>query len=572
MDGESSGGRQLKRRRKEPLAGADWLSKLDDVALGHILSFLPAKEAARAAVLSPRWRHVFAAVHTVSLKEPEGTDKDDGGNRGRDSPSDDRHRHQRRQRRHPPSFPSAVSAAIIARQRRRGAAAPLRALRVAMERYRGREDSSTVDLWVSHAVQQAAPGGLDLDLRIWCRRMLCDRPYALREGNNEAGPEPEMFYPPLHSSPSPTVDDNNDDDEEGDERHVPRLLCDPPEYIIPRLLFSCAELRSLSLSSCRLAPPRTVITLPSLVTLHLSHAPDGSAGVARLVAGCPRLADLTLEMCEAVTALAVHGGARLRRLALRCCHNLATVTVDDSSELRAFEYMGAVPDNASFLTMHGGTGRVGYCKVDICGAEATSEEELTNLRHLLQQFVNAKHLHLESDRLGSGFHKDVPAARSFADFSGLRHLEMRGCLPVGDDGVVIDAMRRVLEHSPNLEALSLAFHPKKHEWGVCHDYETDYCLEEELDAEHHLSYNPNSVLATPSAMIPCLRNKVREINLVHYHGGTAQRALAKFLLCNAPGVQELWCEFAAGPMWTQVQLMREIKGWLINKSANTHFA
>lgn len=62
-------------------------------------------------------------------------------------------------------------------------------------------------------------------------------------------------------------------------------------------------------------------------------------------------------------------------------------------------------------------------------------------------------------------------------------------------------------------------------------------------------------------------SRVREINLVHYQGATRQRALAKFLLCNAPAVDKLWCEFAEGPMWTQVQLMDEIKAWLINKSA-----
>ncbi|CAL5094504.1 unnamed protein product [Urochloa decumbens] len=510
MDGESSGS-QLKRRRKEHSAGGDRLSKLEDRALGHILSFLPAKEAARAAVLSPRWRHVFAAVHTVSLDEPEGTNTDDDDNRGYDSPSDSRRR--------PPPFPTAVSAAIIGRQRRRGVA-PLRALRVAMECYRG-HDTTTVD----------------------------------------------------QSCPSPTVGSQSDDEDEDerDNHHDQRLLCDPPEYIVPRLLFSCAELRSLCLSSCRLSPPRTV-TLPSLVTLLLSHVPDGSTGVKRLVAGCPRLTDLTLEMCEAVTTLTVLGGARLRRLAIRCCHNLAAVAVD-SSELRTFEYRGAVPDSASFLTMHGDAGSIAYCKVDLCGTEATSEVEITNLRHLLHQFVNAKHLHLESDRLGYGFDKDVMTAR-FASFSGLRHLEMRGCLPNSDTGI-IDAMRRVLEHTPNLEALSLAFHPqkstKKHDaWGVYH--EPDYSLEEELDAAHHLGYNRNMVLATPTAMIPCLRSKVREINLVHYHGGTAQRTLAKFLLCNAPAIDKLWCEFAKGPMWMQVQLMREIKGWLINKSANTHFA
>ncbi|CAN6337903.1 unnamed protein product [Urochloa humidicola] len=555
----------------ESPGGGDRLSKLDDVALGNILSFLPANKAARAAVLSTRWRHVFAAVHTVSLEEPEPPipDYDERGccSPGCRSPPDPNAS---------PPFPSAVSAAIIARQRRRGAA-PLCALRVATEDYAG-SDSSTVDQWVSYAVQQAAPdGGLDLALRLCCRRLLCRHslpvpdPYMIDAPVPEPEPTADVG---CESEPEPEPDDDgsvvsSDDDERSHRRDPPWMLVQP-EYTIPSVLFSCAELRSLSLSSCRLAPPRTVITLPSLVTLLLSHIPDAGADVERLVAGCPRLADLTLEACDAVTALTVHGGARLRRLALRCCHNLATVTVGDSSELRAFEYRGAVPD-ATFLTMRGGAGRVGYCKVDICGAEATSEEELTDLRNLLRLFANAKHLHLESARLGAGFDKDVPTR--LAAFSSLRHLEMRGCLPDCDTGVVIDAMRRVLEHAPNLEALSLAFHPQEHDWDDV-QHEIGVFTQEELLDTHHLSYNPYSAFdAAPSAVIPpCMRSRLREINLVHYQGGAAQRALAKFLLCNAPAVDKLWCEFAEGPMWTQVQLMREIKGWLINKSANTHFA
>lgn len=55
----------------EMAAGGDRLSKLDDEVLGHILSFLPAREAARASSLSSRWRHVFAAVHTVSMAETD---------------------------------------------------------------------------------------------------------------------------------------------------------------------------------------------------------------------------------------------------------------------------------------------------------------------------------------------------------------------------------------------------------------------------------------------------------------------------------------------------------------------
>ena len=113
----------------------------------------------------------------------------------------------------------------------------------------------------------------------------------------------------------------------------------------------------------------------------------------RIIAGSPRLADLTLEACRGVASLHVPRGARLRRLALRCCHNLAAVALD-ASELVAFEYRGAMPSSA-FLTMHGGgIPNLAYCKVDICGAEVSSEEEVAKLRELRLLFQNAKRLHL----------------------------------------------------------------------------------------------------------------------------------------------------------------------------------
>ncbi|OEL14505.1 hypothetical protein BAE44_0024477 [Dichanthelium oligosanthes] len=130
----------MDRRHPESFAGGDRLSKLEDRVLGNILSFLPAKEAARGALLSSRWRHIFAAVHTVSLEEPESPIPDDD-NRGCYSlsclPPPDPNA--------PPPFSNTVSAAIIARQRRPGAA-PLRALRVAMGTYFG-GDSTMLDQW-----------------------------------------------------------------------------------------------------------------------------------------------------------------------------------------------------------------------------------------------------------------------------------------------------------------------------------------------------------------------------------------------------------------------------------------
>ncbi|CAL4893089.1 unnamed protein product [Urochloa decumbens] len=703
-------------RHPQPCAGGgDRLSKLGDRELGNILSFLPAKEAARAALLSSRWRDRFAAVHTVSLDEPE-------------PPPAGRQRRQLRQL-------QLEANALLARNRR-GGGAPLRALRVAME-YGGGAHSSTVDQWVSHAVQHAAPGGLRLDLRL--RRVpLCERrPYSLLQRSGGQKPDADGKYqhgmgsfpphgrgmspspscsmspsrspsrstspsrsrsPPrstsprsrspsrstspsrspspsrsrsrspsrtmsrspsprrLSYSPSPRAcrrrrrassdigSDWSDDDEpppqrqrrrsissnEGPPDPVPgpqrqgsesrdsdyagdrslspqkrsatrsrrsdsydrspspsssssddNVACDKKaarrdeesprlrdrELTVSTVLFTCAALRSLSLGHFRLALPAKV-NLPSLEALLLSHVSGTGTRVERIIAGSPRLADLTLEACQGVVRLCVPSVARLRRLALRCCHNLAAVVLD-ASELVAFEYRGAVPDTTFLTTMNDGASpKAAYCKVDICGQEVSSEE-VAKLAHLLQMFPNAKRLHLESARLGSGIDKDVPM--NFPTLSGLRHLELRGRLP-DDDTVLVGAMSRILGHTPNLQALSLIFHPEP-PYGLSAglSYIRHYNEVELLDA-HSLKYNGQSVLATAScSTIPCLRNSVREINLVHYQGGRAQRALAKFLLCNAPAIDELWCEFAEGPLWTQTQLMSEIKGWVTNKSAKTHF-
>jgi hypothetical protein len=96
---------------------------------------------------------------------------------------------------------------------------------------------------------------------------------------------------------------------------------------------------------------------------------------------------------------------------------------------------------------------------------------------------------------------------------------------------------------------------------------------EELLQGHKLRYDEHASapLAMPDVELPCLRERMKEINFVHYQGGMAQRMLAKFLLCNAPAVDEVCGEFASGPLFVQVKLMEEIKGWVMNKSANLMF-
>jgi len=241
---------------------------------------------------------------------------------------------------------------------------------------------------------------------------------------------------------------------------------DKDVYVAPRSIFTCAALRTLRLVYCcldDLPSSSSAVALPSLDTLHLTGVTGGNRAVERLVSSCPRLAALTLEACAMVTALSVPADARLRTLALRCCHDLAAVVVADASELRAFEYRGAVPAGPSFLTLHGGALTVSSCTLDFCGEEAVDPLHLAGLSDMLRLFVGVERLHLTSARLGfRGALWLSPSA--FPAFTKLRHLELTGMLPDDDDddddATAIDVVTRILERTLDLETLTLFFMPE----------------------------------------------------------------------------------------------------------------
>jgi hypothetical protein len=581
----------------EPTAAADGLSRLGDAALGHILSFLPAPEAARAAALSRRWRHVFPAVHTLSFvdstrrrrrrrrrsddyydvddDEDEGDEIDDYQDRDVDDDDDegdeiDDYHHDRDSEdsgspgsdsyRDPalarapapaPAFADSVSAALHGRHRvSRVSAAPLRGLSV---EFGGSDAASAavMDGWICYALHQAGDE-LHIDLRL-NRKPICSREYALRCRRAPEACE-SAYAPPsgLFGCSTPP-------------RRAPEAS--RSAYSPPTSLFRCVALRSLRLGSCRLDhTPTAAVALPSLETLHLTRVADRTGAVQRLVSACPRLADLTLEACCNLTELSV-AGARLRRLALRCCHRLAVVVAADLSELRAFEFSGAMP-GPSIQTAHVPR-QITSCTLNFCGEEAADAAEMASLRDFLQIFASTTNLQLKSARLGSGVGHDVftSGAVELPSLQALRHLELTGAL-LEDDAATVAGVGRMLERTPCLETLSLFFMPNPEEPDY-YFYNND---DDELRAVHKLRYNRYVQLAVPEgAGIACLRERTREINLVHYHGGTAQRMLAKFLLCNAWVVNEVYCEFAQGPLFIQTKLMEEITGWVLNKSANMVF-
>jgi hypothetical protein len=490
----------------------DRLSQLSDAVLGHILSFLPAFDAARAAVLSRRWRDTFAAVHTVSLNVRE-----------RPVPADDDFVGLYLLA--APPLSSLVTAALLARHRR-GGGAPLRELRVAFRGLRG-VNHSVVEQWLSCAVGLALPGGeLHLDLRV------------LGDVACSLGHEP---LDELDATCRGEVVDLGGDD----HGRIPA----------PTRLFSCAALRSLRLGPARLdhLPPQDAIHLPSLETLLLTRV---AGAVQRLVSACPRLADLTLEACADVTAIRVQ--QRLRRLALRCCHDLAVIAVDGATELRAFEYRGGAP-GPSFLTCFDGPAPMllASCTLDFTGGEPPELSELLA--------GATTHLHLKSARLGV-----LVSSSAFPESRRLRHLELTGISANKDATIIVDAVAKILHRTPNLETMSLFFLPEPLENIALHGQDDH---DEAILGLHQLRYDRRAGIAVPpDEVVPsCLRERVREINLVHHQGGVSQRMLAKFLLRHALVLERLCCAVARGPLWMQCRLVDEIRSWTTNKSARMLF-
>nr|CAB3490443.1 unnamed protein product [Digitaria exilis] len=584
--------------------GGDRLSKLSSTVLGHILSFLPSDEAARAAALSHWWRDVFAHVHTVSLDEPQRPVPDPDGDWSPGWRPIDRNAAALSL-----TFAHRLSAALLSRLRLRlaggdwtatVAGVPLRALRAGFHGdhgygFRAGTDAGILDTWLAYAIHQADDDGeLHLDLRLCLAAIVCDRTYSLHprggaeaDEDDDGGRRSRIFVGPngrLYGLKLPVErfdadggeDEDEDEDEDyaspkstlagdGDEEELP-----PPheyEYVTPRFLFSCSALRTLRIRPCRLdlPPAANAISLPSLETMHLIQITGRRTSVQRLVSACLCLADLTLEACKGLTELDVSDKRRLRRLALRCWHDLAAVAVD-SSELRAFEYRGAVP-SPSFLTIHGGGIKISSCKLDFCGAEVTDPPELAKLGDFLHLFAaGVESLHLTSARLGCG----DTAASMFPEFPLLRRLELMGILPEDDAAAAVATVTGILNRTPRLEALTLFFMEEPED--LMRGSEYILVDDEELLDGHNLKHDRNAAIAVPEAeMITCLRETIKEINFVHYDGGLGQRTLAKFLLRNAPVVGEVCGEFAQGPLWIQTVLMEEIKGWVMNKSANMMF-
>ncbi|KAM3370335.1 hypothetical protein ACQJBY_017937 [Aegilops geniculata] len=510
------------QKKRKGTAGSreDRLSDLPDPLLGHVLSFLPNKEAGRAAGLSRRWRGVFCNVHAVSFGERPGARATDWTT----------FYHEAEEKKScSAALLDDVCSALLCRRRTAGHHVPLRSFRFAFDRCH-HWNFVHVDQWLS---------------------------YVLRHGSQELHLDLRFKIAPICDDEAVDSGTDNTDDEDKFAKLRRRWV-----YVLPRRLFTCRVVRTLCVAYCRLKLPAAV-NLPLLETLSITapHS-DGGRSIQRLISGCPRLMDLTLEAIHRLKRVSVLD-KRLRRFALRCCHSLKSVDMD-ASELRSLDYCGTVPAEP-LLSLHGSPG-VPSCTMDFCRV-LSQDAEVTGFSVFMQKMCDAKHLHLHHRRLESRFFLGFPP------FSSLTRLVLQG--PLVSCGTVV-SVGRILEQTPNLEVLSLymeehAAHTKKKDDAMGRDLsmgeedDEDDLMEKEKDADDS-SVAPDEESMVPdesSFSMPCLRHRVKEINMVHYVGDETRRMMARLLFGNALVLERMCVVLVKGTFALQSKLKSEIESWVV---------
>ncbi|XBI95362.1 hypothetical protein VPH35_031846 [Triticum aestivum] len=494
----------------------DRISGLPDDVLGHVLSYLPNKEAGRAAALGHRWRDIFCSVHTISFEEEEGEREEDWYTYFLEAEE---------QRSCSVQLIDTISAALLRRRRRYGSAAtslpvPLRSLRFAFDRY-DNWDKAAVDQWLFDVLRHAEKE-LHLDLRFFIG------PICPREDDDEKGSDNEDWG-----------------------------------YVLPRRLYSCTVVRTLCIGHCKLNLPEA-INLPFLETLRLTGilGDDSGETIQKFISGCPRIADLTLETNRSLKKVFVLDKC-LRRFALRCCHDLMKVSID-ASELRSMDYSGAVPEE-SLLSLHGSPA-ISSCTVKFCKVTPT-KSEFTRFRRFLKKVSPSKHLPLHHRGLDTRFFAVFPS------FPTLTRLELHGPIRNSD---AVDAVRRILEQTPNLEVLSLDMDDRERREKEEEEEEEAMYPErfnrrgvDDDQEQYHKSSDDPVELKVPNRLsfsIRCLRRRVKDINMDSYRCDVQHRVLASLLFRNALVLERMCVGFVKkGSSKLQAELTKEIESWLVGK-------
>uniref|UniRef100_A0ACD5YTX4 Uncharacterized protein n=1 Tax=Avena sativa TaxID=4498 RepID=A0ACD5YTX4_AVESA len=314
------------------LHGGDRLSALPAKALERILSHLPSDEAARASTLSRRWRGVSDSVPVVDLV--------DGKLLCRRGPG----------WRLPLCFDQQVTSAVLSKD----PGTPIRVFRLRALQ----PPPDMLHQWILIAATSGAEE-IDLELRYRgsSRRTIC----------------------PFSRSTRASADFG--DDVRGSYTDTPRQL------------FRCDTLRCLRLTNWTLdLPAGGDLFAASLETLCLKRIMASGEVLQQLVAGCPCLADLTLEECPGVTEITV-GSPRLRRFAMVCCHN-ATHVVLPTRRLWSLHYKGCRPYDLQFLDLSN-YDEITAVTIDICDdLTCKGSHEVAPIMELISRCKNLESLHL----------------------------------------------------------------------------------------------------------------------------------------------------------------------------------
>ncbi|CAM0902251.1 unnamed protein product [Alopecurus aequalis] len=314
-------------------------------------------------------------------------------------------------------------------------------------------------------------------------------------------------------------------------------------------LFRCPTLRRLRLTNWKLDLPLSV-AMASLETLFLEKIMDPNGLLERLLANCPRIADLTLQECPSLTEITVTS-SHLRSFAMICCHHARRVKLH-SKCLRSLHYKGGLPDKSLFeLANHSG---VVALTVEICeDLSGKGPTEVAPVTTLISQCTGLTYLRLSvrpSMAYISLFMDDVRS------LSRLRQLGLQGCLRNEDD---IRSVAVFLCDTQNLEVLSLnplgPQAPKKRQ----------YFSDSESDDEYESDGVDYSGRVTDSLWprhIRCLDGKLRRINIEKYNGLQLQKILAKFLLSRTASLEEISVTLTAG--CSCHKHARELRSWRSN--------
>jgi hypothetical protein len=320
------------------------------------------------------------------------------------------------------------------------------------------------------------------------------------------------------------------------------VSCTMPRHLFRRSNAAATTLRHLQLGNCKLDLPEQALSLGSLETLGLRRINAPEEALQRLIAGCPRLADLTLEECQTVTRISV-ALPLLRTFTIRCCHKATRVFVDAPS-LRSLVFKGSTADcSALSLPDWGGVALA----VDICTAvDSDDSEEIRRLGQFLERCANLASLRLSPQQKPPFFlwHR--------TPLPGLTHLELRG--PFRNRGHIA-ALANILDDTTSLEVLTLVMdRPQVHEVSTCR------VIKVPMDVR--------------SSAAECFRRTLRKIHLVKYSGNATQRRLARFLLAKAVRTEELHVTFASslGQGSETDRLKKEMEGWKRNPRTRIIYA